>query len=75
VASVLVAVSPTQRTLEIVTGSAVAVDLDERACQLAGLSMVSSFEAGDLMGGLREGIVMLAEHARHPRVLHLDEPA
>jgi len=75
VASVLVAVSPTQRTLEIVTGSAVAVDLDERACQLAALSMVSSFEAGDLMGGLREGIVMLAEHARHPRVLHLDEPA
>jgi len=39
------------------------------------MSMTSSFAAGDLAGGLREGIVMLAEHARHPRVLHLDDPA
>jgi len=39
------------------------------------MSMSSSFAAGDLAGGLREGIVMLAAHARHPRVLHLDDPA
>ena len=73
--AVLVAVSPTQRRLEIVTGANVAVNLDDRACQLAAMSMTSSFAAGDLAGGLREGIVMLAEHARHPRVIHLDEPA
>jgi len=73
--TVLVAVSPTARQLEIVVGVNVAVDLDDRACELAALSMTSSFAAGDLAAGLREGIVMLAEHARHPRVLHLDDPA
>lgn len=73
--TVLVAVSPAEHQLEIVVGINVAVDLADRACELAALSMTSSFAAGDLAGGLREGIVMLAEHARHPRVLHLDEPA
>jgi uncharacterized membrane protein YgcG len=73
--TVLVAVSPAERQLEIVVGINVAVDLDDRACELAALSMTSSFTAGDLAAGLREGIVMLAEHARHPRVLHLDDPA
>lgn len=73
--TVLVAVDPSQRSIEIVTGVNVAVDLSGRACELAAMSMASSFAAGDLSGGLREGIVMLAEHARHPRVLHLDDPA
>lgn len=73
--TVLVAVSPSERRLEIVVGVNVAVDLSDRACELAALSMTSSFAAGDLAAGLREGIVMLAEHARHPRVLHLDTPA
>lgn len=73
--TVLVAVSPAERQLEIVVGINVAVDLDDRACELAALSMTSSFTAGALAEGLREGIVMLAEHARHPRVLHLDDPA
>lgn len=73
--TVLVAVSPSERLLEIVTGVNVAVDLSDAACRLAALSMTASFAVGDLVGGLREGVVMLAEHARHPRVLHLDEPA
>jgi hypothetical protein len=73
--TVMVAVSPVERVLEIVTGENVAVDLDERACQLAALSMTTALAAGELVAGVREGIVMLAEHARHPRVLHLDEPA
>ncbi|HAN71638.1 MAG TPA: DUF5130 domain-containing protein [Actinobacteria bacterium] len=74
-ATVLVAVSPAERLLEIVTGANVAVDLDDQSCRLAALSMTTSFAAGDLVGGLREGCAMLAEHARYPRVLHLDEPA
>lgn len=73
--TVLVAVDPAQRLIEIVTGVNVAVDLNDRACELAAMSMSSSFVAGDLSGGLREGIIMLAEHARHPRTLHLDDPA
>lgn len=73
--TVLVAISPAVRQLEIIVGVNVAVDLDDRACELAAMSMTSSFAAGELTAGLREGIVMLAEHARHPRVLHLDDPA
>jgi hypothetical protein len=73
--TVLVAISPLERVLEIVTGENVAVDLDDRACQLAALSMTTALAAGELVAGVREGMVMLAEHARHPRVLHLDEPS
>ena len=73
--TVLVAVDPGQRSIEVVVGVNAAVDLSDRACELAALSMSSSFAAGNLAGGLREGIVMIAEHARHPRVLHLDDPA
>ena len=32
--------------------------------------MQSDFAAGDLVGGLRRGIQMLAEHARAPQTLH-----
>lgn len=72
--AVLVAVDPTARTIEIVTGTTVAVDLDDRACQLATLAMRSCFAADDLVGGLRDGVSLLAEHARAPKVLHLDTP-
>jgi len=72
--AVLVAVDPTERLIEIVTGKAVAIDLDDRACQLATLAMRSCFAADDLVGGLRDGVNLLAEHARAPKVLHLDKP-
>jgi len=35
--------------------------------------MKSCFGADDLVGGIREGVNLLAEHARAPKVLHLDE--
>lgn len=72
--AVLVAVDPSARTIEIVTGKAVAIDLDDRACELATLAMKSCFVADDLVGGLRDGVTLLAEHARAPKVLHLDKP-
>jgi len=71
----LVAVDPSRRTIEIVTGAAVAVNLSNRSCELAVLSMKSCFQADDIVGGVREGVTLLAEHCRHPRVLHLNEPA
>ena len=74
-AAVLVAVDPAQRLIEIVTGRAAARNLDDRACELAVLTMTSCFQADDIAGGVREGVLLLAQHARHPRVLHLDEPA
>ncbi len=72
--SVLAAVDPGTRRVEIVTGAVSRRWLDDRSCGLAVLSMTASFSAGDLAGGVVNGLRTLAEHARHPRVLHLDEP-
>jgi uncharacterized membrane protein YgcG len=71
--SVLVAVDPQRRRLEIVTGEHAARQLDDRACALAAMSMTSSFSAGDLAGGIAGGVVMLGDHARQPRTLHTDQ--
>jgi len=61
--SVLVAVSPAQRTLHIVTGPRSAERLPNRACALAALAMRASFANGDLTGGLVTGLRMLADAA------------
>lgn len=71
--SVMVAVDPDHRTLEIVTGRLARIPIDDHACGLAALSMTSSFSAGDLMGGLRDGINVLADHGRRMRVAHVDQ--
>jgi len=73
--AVLVAVDPSARSIEIVTGVNTASALDNRACEFAALTMKSCFVADDLVGGVREGVTLLAQHARHPVVMHLDEPA
>lgn len=62
--SVLLAVSPNQRVLEIVTGSKAAKRIPDRACELASMSMRASFQGGDLAGGIVEGLRMLADRAR-----------
>lgn len=61
--AVLVAVSPGQRVVEVVTGCKAANRLPDRGCKLAVESMVSSFKDGDLAGGLSSGLRMLADHA------------
>ena len=61
--AVLVAVSPEQRVLEIVTGSEANVRLPDRGAKLALMSMVASFKEGDLFGGLMSGLRMLADQA------------
>jgi uncharacterized membrane protein YgcG len=68
--SVLVFVDPAARQLEIVTGSRARRWLDDRACALAAMSMTSAFAAGNLAGGIAQGLQVLAEHARHPQSLH-----
>jgi hypothetical protein len=62
-ASVLVAVSPAQRVLHIVTGPESAKRLPNRACALAALAMRASFANGDLVGGIVTGLRMLADAA------------
>ncbi|EXG80338.1 protein of unknown function DUF477 [Cryptosporangium arvum DSM 44712] len=61
--SVLLAVSPNQRALEIVTGQRAAKRIPDRACELAGMSMRAAFQGGDLAGGIVTGLRMLADRA------------
>ena len=62
--SVLIAISPDQRVLEIVTGEHAARRLPDRACALAALSMTAAFGGGDLAGGVVTGLQMLSNQAR-----------
>ena len=59
--AVLLAISPNQRVLEIVTGEQASKRLPRQACALAALSMTASFGGGDLAGGIINGIRMLAD--------------
>jgi uncharacterized membrane protein YgcG len=70
--SVLVAVDPGSRRLEIVTGAEVRRRLDDRSTGLAAMAMTSAFQAGDLSGGIATGVLALAEHAQTQRSLHTD---
>lgn len=66
--AVLVAVSPGDRRLHIVTGPTSAERLPNRACALAALAMRASFANGDLVGGIVIGLRMLADAAGTARV-------
>ena len=61
--AVLVAVSPEQRIVEVVTGPEARVRLPDRGAKLAVMSMVASFKEGDLLGGLLSGLRMLGDQA------------
>jgi hypothetical protein len=64
--SVLIAVDPGHRNVEIMTGPEARVRLADRGCKLAVMSMVASFKEGDLHGGLLSGLQMLSEQAGRP---------
>jgi len=61
--SVLVAVSPNQRILEIITGAVARRRIPDRDAKLAALSMAAAFAGGDLAGGVISGLDQLASHA------------
>ena len=65
--AVLIAVSPGQRVVEVVTGAAAGRRLPDRACALAVLSMTASFAGGDLVGGIVNGLRQLSDQAGRPR--------
>lgn len=62
----LVAVSPGQRVVHVVTGKNAARRLPDRSCALATLSMTAAFGSGDLVGGIVNGLRMLSDQAGHP---------
>ncbi|MGI3779682.1 MAG: DUF5130 family protein [Janthinobacterium lividum] len=68
--SVLVLCDPGFRVLEIVTGRVARRALPDRVCALAAATMRSSFVAGDITGGLANGITQLGEAGRRPPTLH-----
>ncbi|MEC3978448.1 DUF5130 family protein [Amycolatopsis sp. H20-H5] len=61
--SVLIAVSPAERVLEIVTGTRAFERLPDRGAKLTVASMVASFKEGDLVGGLVNALRMLSDQA------------
>ncbi len=61
--AVLVAVSPEQRIVEVLTGAEARVRLPDRGAKLAVMSMVASFRESELLGGLLAGLRMLADQA------------
>jgi hypothetical protein len=62
-APVLLAVSPGQRRLEIVTGGEAGRRIPNRAAGLAALAMRAAFSQGDLTGGIVGGLRQLADAA------------
>jgi hypothetical protein len=62
-APVLIAISPAQRRLEIVTGGLSAQRIPNRVAGLAALAMRGSFSNGDLTGGIVNGLRQLADAA------------
>ncbi len=68
--AVLVAVSPGQRVVEVVTGPEARLRLPDRGAKLAVMSMVASFKESDLLGGLLSGLRMLADQAGGRRRQH-----
>ncbi|GAB3223009.1 DUF5130 family protein [Glycomyces halotolerans] len=63
--SVLIAVSPEQRQMEIVTGKLAQEKIPDRSAALAAFSMEAAFGAGQLSGGIITGLRMLAETAQN----------
>jgi uncharacterized membrane protein YgcG len=61
--AVLIAVSPNQRVLEIVTGTLARKRIPDRSAKLAALSMAAAFGGGDLAGGAVAGLAQLVEQA------------
>lgn len=61
--SVLIAVSPAERVVEVVTGRHAQHRVPDRAARLAVMAMVASFRDSELIGGLLGALRMLADQA------------
>lgn len=68
--SVLIALDVARHSLQVVTGAEVRRVLTDQEVTLAVAQMQSAFGHGDFVGGLKQGLHMLAEHATRPATLH-----
>jgi hypothetical protein len=73
--AVLVAVSPGQRVLHIITTHGAVKRLPNRVCALAALGMRAAFAGGDLTAGAVNGLRMLADAAGQASSAHAPDPA
>jgi hypothetical protein len=73
--AVLVAVSPGQRVLHIITTQGAVKRLPNRVCALAALGMRAAFAGGDLTAGAVNGLRMLADAAGQSSSAHAPAPA
>jgi hypothetical protein len=64
--SVLIAVDPGHRKVDIVTGAEARIRLSDRDCDLAVIGMIASFKESDLIGGLLSGLRTLSDRAGQP---------
>ena len=71
--SVLIMVDTGARAVEVVTGAHVRRTLRDNEVELAVIAMQTAFAVGDLVGGLRRGVAMLADHARSQNTLHAQD--
>ncbi|CUU53969.1 TLP18.3, Psb32 and MOLO-1 founding protein of phosphatase [Parafrankia irregularis] len=69
--AVLIAVSPGQRFVQIVTTPAARKRVSDAAAGLATLAMTSSFALGDLVGGVVTGLRQLADAAGAPAAVRV----
>lgn len=65
--AVLVAVSPGERVVELVTGATATHRLSQRKAKIVVMTMVATFKDGDLAGGLINGVRMIADEAGSPK--------
>ena len=68
--SVMVVIDPGARSIGVVTGADARRELTDQEVELCVAQMQSAFAAGDLVGGIKNGVLMMAEHARRPDTLH-----
>lgn len=61
--AILLAVSPGQRVVEVVTGTEAALRVSDRAARLAVLSVLAAAESGDIPRALENGVRVLADQA------------
>ncbi len=61
--AVLILVAPPQQRFEIVTGTEAQDRLTDDMCRIVAANMSASFAVGDLTGGIREGLRLLAQYA------------
>lgn len=71
--TVLVMVDPVAHIIEVVTGAHARRRLSDRESALAVVAMQSAFAEGEDVAGLVRGINLLAEYARTPEAMHVQD--